>query len=58
MPPLTDLGSSLLLPAPVELDPDRPVVAEDAEVVPLVEMNLAGRPDDSHPGAAVKSEEK
>ena len=45
-------------PASVKLDPDGPVVAEDAQVVPLVQMNLAGRPDDSHPGTAVKSEQK
>ena len=54
----TDLRSSLLLPSPVELDPDGPVVAEDAEVVPLLEMNLTGGPDHSHPGTAVKSEQK
>ena len=54
----SDLRSSLLLPAPVQLDPDGPVVSEDAEVVPLVQVDLTGGPDHALPGAAVESEEK
>ena len=52
----THLRSALLLPAAVELDPDGPVVAEDTEVVPLVEMDLAAGPHHSHPGTAVQSD--
>ena len=58
LPLSAHLRPSLLLQTAVQLDPDRPVVAEDAEVVPLLEMNLTGGPDHSHPGTAVKSEQK
>ena len=53
---VSDLGPALLLVSPVELYPDCPVVPEHTEMVPLVQMDLAGRPHYARPSAAVESE--
>ena len=53
----TDLGPALLLLAAVELDPDGPVVTEDTEVVPLVEVNPPARPHHACPSATVEPED-
>ena len=44
--------------APVELEPDAPVVPEDGQPIPATEIGPTGGSDDARTGAAVESGKK
>ena len=44
--------------APVELEPDAPVVPEDGQPIPATEIRPTGGSDDARTGAAVESGKK